>query len=64
MPSDRAKVDGDEIDSVGQGRSELREIRVRVVDAGGGEVRVLVARDTENYPDVGTDAILMWEVAR
>lgn len=33
----------------------------RVVDSGGGQVRMLVRRDTELYPPEGADAVVTWE---
>lgn len=35
----------------------MGEFRGRVVDAGGGQVRILVDRDTEEYPSVGQPVV-------
>lgn len=35
-------------------RGRDRRFRATVVDAGGGEVRLLVDRDTEHYPEIGS----------
>ena len=35
-------------------RGPIRRFRAVVVDAGGGEVRLLVDRDTDYYPEIGS----------
>jgi hypothetical protein len=39
----------------------VKSFKARVVDAGGGEVRLLVARDTEEYPTVGSIVVVNLE---
>lgn len=35
-------------------RQSAEYVRASVLDAGGGEIRLLVARDTQSYPEIGS----------